>query len=186
MKSFHNWCLLGVLTGLFFFSSCGEQVSEKEENIEETLEVTTADSLSINSPELIKEDAAGQILLTAQKGKASGPAIKYMPEWLAFGWFGGEDKVEWELETVKGGDFEVFLEWSVADEDAGKDFIVEVKEEVITGKVKSTGSWETFNIEKIGNIKLAEGTQTVIFRPSVVFEKGSLLDLRQLKMVRIK
>ncbi len=185
MKSFHYWCAGLVLMGAFFFSSCSE-ATEKEEKTEEIIDVTTVDSLSVNSPELIKEDANGELLLTAQKGKATGPAIKYMPEWLAFGWFGGEDKVEWDIETVSGGDFEVYIEWSVSDEDAGKDFIVEAKDEAITGKVKSTGSWEIFNSEKIGNIKLIEGSQTVIFRPTEVFEKGALLDLRQLKMVRIK
>ena len=43
-----------------------------------------------------------------------------MPEWKAFGWFTAADKVEWDIETARKGKYEVYLDWSVSDEEAGK------------------------------------------------------------------
>lgn len=142
---------------------------------------------SINNPELVREKSDGSILLTAENGKGIGPDIKYMPEWKAFGWFTAADRVEWDVNVKRAGEFEAYLSWSVSDEEAGKPFILEVGDQRITGDAGKTGSWETFRTEKIGRIMLAKGKQRVVFRPGSVFgEGGALLDLREIKLVRVK
>ncbi len=174
--------LLNGLVVIFLLSACQEQADDNEE-VQEIVIETGADSLSVNNPELVKAGEQGEFLLKAENGKASGPGIKYMPEWRAFGWFGGDNKVEWEVEVKTAGIYDVYLDWSVSDEDAGKEFVIDAKEQKITGIVGSTGSWETFLTAKVGTIKLVEGTQDIVFKPAVKFENGSLLDLRQLKLV---
>src|SRR6476661_2740560 len=73
--------------------------------------------------------------LTAENGKPLGPDIKYMPEWKAFGWFTAKDSVEWDVDVPAAGDYNVQLEWSVSDEDAGKEFILIAANDKLTGIV---------------------------------------------------
>lgn len=149
-------------------------------------EKPTVKSDTINNPQLVRE-GDGSIRLTAENGKGIGPEIKYMPEWRAFGWFTAADRVEWDVSVKRAGEFEAYLSWSVSDEEAGKPFILEAGDQQITGQAGKSGSWEIFKTEKIGRFKLKKGTQKVVFRPGSVFgEGGALLDLREIKLVRIK
>lgn len=184
-----NILLLIVTTSLIF--SCNEETKQQSTSSQDTIPAM-ADSKAIgeidtvNNPRLVKADIDGSILLTAENGKAVGPEIKYMPEWRAFGWFTANDKVEWEVETDKPKEYEVFLEWSVSDEEAGKEFIIETKDGQLTGIIKPSGSWETYKNENIGKINLLEGRHKIVFRSKTKFEKGGLLDLRQIKLVADK
>jgi peptidoglycan-N-acetylglucosamine deacetylase len=141
---------------------------------------------TINRPELIKPENSGTIRLPAAKARALGPEIKYMPEWQAFGWFTAKDRVEWDVDVSRKGKYEVHLEWSVSDEEAGKPFILEAGKQRLTGKVDPSGSWETYKTVKIGTLQLAAGRQTLVFRPASDFaEGGALLDLRELTLIPV-
>lgn len=141
---------------------------------------TMADS--IHFPQLIRQGAGDSLVLTAQHGKGIGPRIEYMPEWKAFGWFTAKDRVEWDIEVNRSGIYEVTLEWSVSDQEAGKTFVLEAGRQRLEGKVGKTGSWETYKKTVIGRIKLGKGYQRVIFRPATEFEGEALLDLREITL----
>lgn len=129
----------------------------------------------------------GRITLPASRGHGIGPDIDYMPKWKAFGWFRSKDKVEWNVDVVTSGEYEVWLEWSVSDEEAGKPFVLEVVGDSLTGNVQRSGSWETFKKEMIGTIQLESGKQKVVFRPGSKFDKDqALLDLKEVKLVPVK
>ena len=140
----------------------------------------------VNRPELVQSDADGSLRLTARKGNAQGPEIKYMPEWAAFGWFTSEDRVDWHVDVEKAGKYEVILEWSVSDEEAGKEYLLQAKGQKLTGIVAPSGSWETFKVEKVGSIHLRAGRQKIVFMANKHFDKGALLDLREIKLRIVK
>jgi len=146
--------------------------------------VMTADT--INKPELVTAQADGSLLLTAENGKPIGPEIKYMPEWKAFGWFTAADRVEWDVDVTHAGEYEVHLEWSVSNEEAGKEFLLEANDNRLTGVVGQSGSWETYKNENVGKIRLSGDNQKIVFRSKTKFDKGALLDLRQIKLVAVK
>jgi hypothetical protein len=132
----------------------------------------------------VKPESTGIIRLTAKSGKAIGPAIKYMPGWKAYGWFTAEDRVEWDVKVKKEGGYDVYLEWSVSDEEAGKPFLFKAGDEQLVGNVNKTGSWLTYKTEKIGHIQLSGKRQVMVFKPNATFPKGgALLDLREIKLV---
>lgn len=148
--------------------------------------VLTARSGKTPAPEhgaMVHPDEKGNISLHAQAGVGTGPGIKYMPEWKAFGWFAGEDKVTWDLEVPQKGNYDVLLEWSVSDEEAGKPFLFEVDGKKITGNVGKSGSWEIFKEKRIGEIYLTPGKHKIVFRAATPFKNGALLDLREIKLV---
>ncbi|CAL1520346.1 hypothetical protein [Chitinophaga sp. MM2321] len=128
----------------------------------------------------------GSLLLSAEAGYAIGPSIKYMPEWKAFGWFRSADRVEWDVTINKKGTYDVYLEWSVSDEDAGKPFIVQAGKRQLKALTGKSGSWETFTSKKVGIIRLSAGSQKVIFKAATAFKEGALLDLREIRLVPVK
>jgi hypothetical protein len=181
--------LIGVIAACLLFS-CN---NETKKNTHESNPNTVQDSIgkdasadTVNRPRLVTAQPDNSLLLTAETGKPIGPNIKYMPEWQAFGWFTGADSVEWDIDVRQPGEYEVYLNWSVSDEDAGKEFLLEAKDKQLTGVVGKTGSWETFKNENIGKIKLSEGVQKIIFRSKTKTGTGALLDLRQIKLVAVR
>ncbi len=138
-----------------------------------------------NHPEIVRPESDGTMLLKAEVAQAIGPEIKYMPEWKAFGWFTELDRVEWEVEVKHTGNFDVYLDWSVSDDSAGKAFVLEAGSQRIKGKVAKSGSWFTYRTEKIGRLRLPAGSHKVVFKPGSS-KKGSLLDLRTIKLVPVK
>lgn len=160
--------------------SCGEENTGNIKTTEDTVQVESSVPDTVNHPVLVTEQPAGTLRLTAQNGKPLGPEIKYMPEWKAFGWFTAKDSVEWEVDVPAAGEYKVQLEWSVSDEEAGKEFILIADEYNITGKVDKSGSWETFKKKDVGNINLAQGKQKIIFKSNTKFDSGALLDLREI------
>lgn len=142
-------------------------------------EVSEFYSDTINKPELVK----AIYMLTAENGKAIGPNIKYMPEWSAFGWFTAADRVEWEVDVARTSEYEVRIEWSVSDEDAGKQFLLQAGNKRLTGTVAPSGSWTTFKTQSAGRIYLRAGRQKLIFKSNKSFREGALLDLRSITLI---
>lgn len=139
-----------------------------------------------NRAELITTDDNGVLQLWAETARSVGPKIQYMPEWKAFGWFTEADRVEWEVRVPKQGKYDVYLEWSVSDAEAGKPFVVEAGNRKLSGTVGKTGSWFTYRTEKLGRIQLQAGTQKIVFKPGSESKKGALMDLRQLRLIPVK
>ncbi len=151
----------------------GEYVKEKRESMAGRL----------NIPQIVRVSKDGNLKLTAEKGMGIGPDIKYMPDWNAFGWFTAKDRVEWDVVLHKADRYEVWMEWSVSDEESGKEFVLEAGENKIKGKVGKSGSWETFKKVSLGQIKLEEGYNKIVFKPSDEFKGEALLDLRELILI---
>ncbi|MEO6187916.1 MAG: hypothetical protein ABIO82_06590 [Ginsengibacter sp.] len=141
---------------------------------------------STNNQEVIQRGNDGAFHLTATHAQAVGPEIKYMPEWKAFGWFTTEDQAEWNVQLDKGGKYEVYMEWSVSDNEAGKSILFEAGNKKVRGKVGKTGSWFTYKTQKIGTVYLSAGLQKVILKSNSKTEKGAMMDLREVKLMPYK
>ena len=96
---------------------------------------------STNNPVVVQPEENGTLHLEAQTARAVGPKIQYMPEWKAFGWFTEADRVEWDVEAPKKGKYDVYLDWSVSDAEAGKPFVFEAGKRKLNGRIGKTGSW---------------------------------------------
>ena len=163
------------------------------EDVEDIIVTTVHDLLppsfkskrdTINHPEVIYVDGEDNVRLPASLARSHGPNIQYMREWKAFGWFTEQDRVEWELQLKQKGTFDVYLEWSVSDEEAGKPFVLVAGKQSVNGTIGRTGSWFTYKEEKIGQIQLPAGKHKLVFKPAPGSAKGALLDLREVTLVR--
>ena len=170
---------LGSMKGYEKPSALAPEVEEEIiQSVYDLLPVTVERAL------VLRHGSDGRFTLPARRGHDIGPSISFMPQWNSFGKFGSDDRVEWHVDVAKGGEYEVWLEWSVSDAEAGKPFVLEVKGDTLAGKVQKTGSLETFKNEMIGHIRLKSGEQDVVFRPGSKFgEDHELLDLREITFV---
>lgn len=140
---------------------------------------------TVHLPQIVREQN-GELVLNAQRGWGIGPEIKYMSEWQAFGWFGGQDQVEWDTEIDQTGRYEVVLEWSVSDEEAGKEFVLETSDSQLRGKAEKTGSWEIFRTVRVGYLQLEKGYHRIILKPATAFKTGALMDLKKVVLRRLE
>lgn len=178
-------------TSMYFY----DKPSPFKEEVEDMIVTAVHDLLpaefkvfrdTINQPEVIQSSTNGSLNLIASKAKATGPNIKYMPEWKAFGWFNTEDQTQWNVQVDKKAQYDVYLNWSVSDAEAGKSFVFEVGNKKLKGKIGKTGSWFTYRKEKIGTVTLQAGTHKMIFKSNSKSEKGAMLDLRQVILLPVK
>jgi hypothetical protein len=137
------------------------------------------------NPRLVRVEKNGTLRLSAEKGKAIGPEIKYMPEWRAYGWFTAADRVEWQVQIPDTGIYEVSIEYSVDNLEAGKQFILFSSSANLKGIVARSGSWETYKSAKVGTIKLNKGIQKITFKSQTKFDTGAILDLREIRLSKV-
>lgn len=158
---------------LYFLASC--RVMKRNDH---TVSERNFNTDSANHFQMVRPQADGTLLLRAEVGRAIGPKIKYMPNLRVFGYFTSSDSVEWEVNVVKSGMYDVLLEWSISDEEAGKAYVFVAGDQKVTGTVLSTGSFYTHKTQKVGQISLSPGIQKMIFKAATNFDKGELIDLR--------
>ncbi len=142
-------------------------------------------AISAPNPSLVRVEKNGTLRLSAEKGKAIGPEIKYMPEWRAYGWFTAADRVEWQVQIPETGIYEASIEYSVDNLEAGKQFILFSSSANLKGIVARSGSWETYKLVKVGTIKLNKGIQKITFKSQTKFSKGAILDLREVRLSQV-
>jgi len=114
---------------IYFYNQPSRLSEEVEDMIVATVhELLPASFKAIkgNTTDLLSEINSA-ISLNAENGEPVGPKIKYMPEWRAFGWFTSNDYIEWKTKIPKKGDYNVYLEWSVSDSDAGQEYCLVLK-----------------------------------------------------------
>jgi hypothetical protein len=133
------------------------------------------------SPQKITQAKDGAIVLPARHCTITGKSLAFMPEWDALGFWRDTDHVEWDVEVARTGTYDVTMEWSVDQKNAGNPFALVAGERRLEGKVPSTTRWDTYRIIKIGQIELTAGPQKIAFKPNGQF-KTALMDLRELRL----
>ncbi|HEX5555043.1 MAG TPA: neutral/alkaline non-lysosomal ceramidase N-terminal domain-containing protein [Chitinophagaceae bacterium] len=136
-----------------------------------------------NQQELIEQGEDGVYQLSSWLAGTVGNDIKYMPEWKAFGWFNTPDQASWKVSIAKKGRYDVYLVYSVSDQDAGKAFVLQLGKKRLKGKVEKTGSWFTYKRKKIGSVRLSSGVHTITLKSGSRKDKGSMFDLREVTLV---
>ncbi|MFW6169139.1 MAG: family 16 glycoside hydrolase [Planctomycetota bacterium] len=133
--------------------------------------------------ETVEPTSEGSLVLHAAAAMTEGPKIVYMPAWGAIGQFTDQGHVYWPVKVEEAGTYDVRLEWSADPDHAGNPFLVRMGAHQLKGDVAATGSWDTYNTAKIGQLKLQAGTGRVELRPAGQFDT-LLMNLRKIKLVK--
>lgn len=89
------------------------------------------------------------------------------------------------MQIPESGVYEVNIEYSVDNLEAGKQFILFSSSANLKGIVARSGSWETYKLAKAGTIKLNKGVQKITFKSQTKFAKGAILDLREVRLSQV-
>ncbi len=132
------------------------------------------------------KEREGTLVLNAASARLSGKTVKHSAKEQALGYWGSEnDEAAWTAEIAKAGTYEVWLEWSCPDAQAGNAFAIRSGELSLTGKVASTKAWTNFQTQRLGEWTLAAGRHVVTVRSAGAI-RGYLFDLRSVKLVLAK
>ena len=141
---------------------------------------------AVNRQETIQKEADGSYRLVSWLAGTAGERIKYMPEWKAFGWFDAKDQALWKANIEKAGKYDVYIEYSVSDKEAGKTFTLQYGNKKLKAQTDKTGSWFTYKTKKAGTLRLPAGTVDFVLGADSGKESGSVFDLREVRLVPVK
>ena len=137
-----------------------------------------------NSPTLVKPDEAGTLNLLATNAEIYGDTLVYEEDYKNLGFWGSaNDHAVWRIDTESGGTYDVVLEFCCDNTSTGNVYRMEVGQNLLTGVVQGTGTWDRYFTRKIGEINLEPGEQRVVFRPDGPLKSKYLIDLRGLQLV---
>jgi putative heme-binding domain-containing protein len=135
-----------------------------------------------NHPETVRPTPDGTIELRAETAELYGDSLTLEPQYGNLGiWSAATDRAAWTFEAAQAGRYAVSLDWACADGTQGNRFVLELGSERLQGKVASTGSWDRYRKEKLGEITLTAGRHRLLMRPEGRI-RGALLDLRAIEL----
>jgi len=104
-------------------------------------------------------------------------------------WTEPGDKAFWTVATLPPGDYRLEMEIACQASDAGSPFEVALGPVTAKGTVPATGSWSKFTVVSLGGLKVSADAATPVrieVRSATDKLKGGLMNLRQLRIVRIR
>jgi putative heme-binding domain-containing protein len=133
-----------------------------------------------NEPRMMQPSVDGTIHLTAGNAEIYGDTLVFEPNYRNLGYWESEsDRAVWIARLPKDGSYDVYLNYSVPEERQNNRVRVEAGAAQIVAPIKATGSWDKYELKKIGSIDLRAGDQTITIRGEKPF-RGPLLDVKEI------
>src|SRR5262249_6357642 len=118
-----------------------------------------------NEPEVVRLGAENTLWLLASNCAIYGKTLIYEEQHNNLGnWHSEDDHAVWTVQAPKAGAYAVLLQWACAENFAGNTFVLEAGSERLTGKVQSTGGWDAYRRNKVGELNLKAGEQQITLR----------------------
>jgi hypothetical protein len=136
-----------------------------------------------NRPEIVRAVGNSMLRLTPANCEIYGSTVVLEKQYGNLGyWSSEDDQAIWNVEVPAAGKYGVWLEWACDDASAGNSFVLEIGPKRITGRVASTGNWDTYHRVMLQEIDLPAGKQQVSFRSAGKIS-GNLIDLKSIELV---
>lgn len=100
-------------------------------------------------------------------------------------WSGANDAIEWKIDVVQAGTYEVSLDYGCPPAQAGSRYRVTVGSAGVEGTVKPTPGWDVFKSFTLGTFDLPEGPATLQMKPLSIAQ-SELMRLHKLWLRRLK
>lgn len=142
-------------------------------------------SIDGNQPQLIPVPATGNAVLSAISAEIFGEDITFEIPFSNIGyWHGPDDFVQWKLRSEKSREMVLWAEWACHPDSSGNELLVQGPNSELKAKVESTGGWDRYQLQMLGNVTIPEGEFEFKMRPAVA-PRGALADLRALHLVEL-
>jgi putative membrane-bound dehydrogenase-like protein len=135
-------------------------------------------------PVVVKPDYDGTLWLMAANAEIYGDQITFEQPYQNIGyWHSQNDHVAWHVEHPTGGEFEVILHWSCANDSADNRFAIDGLQPPVVNYVGATGGYDRFHTVRLGYSTLPSGKSRIVVRPDGPLVKQHLMDLRGVYLV---
>jgi len=135
-----------------------------------------------NTPRTIEADAKGALSLPASAAAIFGETLIFEQQYRNLGYWSSEnDRAVWTIIVPRGGKYEVALDHALDKTIKSNAFIIEVSDQKLTGQVKQTGTWDTYQTNNVGQVTLKAGTHRLSIRSDGPVS-GALIDLRTITL----
>jgi putative membrane-bound dehydrogenase-like protein len=135
-----------------------------------------------NTPTTLKPGKDGRLHLLPANGAIYGSTIVLEKRYGNLGyWYKPEDHAIWTVELAKETTFSVWLDYACAKDSAGNVVAIQCGGETLKHKVASTGSWDTYQLQSIGTLRIPAGRHEIVVRPEPQIH-GALLDLKAVEL----
>lgn len=165
----------------FMFKIVGMTADIKQLQINELLPKTT-----------VHQATDGAVLLKPADVNLHGDAIRYETDadksCVGY-WTNQPDWIDWDVQIDKPGKFEVATTIACEKGSGGSEYELAAgpgNTEKLTGKVKETADWTTFNREKLGTIEIAKPGRITISVKATSKPGGAVMNLRQIELTPAK
>jgi mono/diheme cytochrome c family protein/glucose/arabinose dehydrogenase len=139
-------------------------------------------STNAHEPQVLKADEHGAFVLHARKAVCHGVRLAYRPSLdIVAPWRNENDVALWRVHVQSTAGYEVFITLAADKASAGDQFVIETERSRVTGTVRATGSYDSFEEQRVGSLKLYAGTNRVLLRPAGKL-KAELADVRALRL----
>jgi hypothetical protein len=136
-------------------------------------------SFSGNVPRMMQPSVDGTIHLSARNAEIYGDTLVFEPNYSNLGYWESEnDRAVWTARLPKDGSYDVYLNYALPDEARDHRVHIEAASSLVA-PIPATGSWDKYELKKIGKLDLKEGDQTITVRGEKPF-KGALVDVKEI------
>lgn len=134
-------------------------------------------------PSSLRANEQGALKLSAEDGELTGQ-LQLESGYLGY-WSNPDDKVTWHAAGLNSGTYEVSLDYACLNDSAGSEFEVKIGSQVITGKVRGTGTWKDFETLKLGSV-LLENAATLTVTVKATKKPGlAVMNLRAITLTPV-
>jgi putative membrane-bound dehydrogenase-like protein len=135
-----------------------------------------------NEPKTIQADKDGIFRMLPTTAAVYGKSIVIEEKYGNLGyWSSPEDHVIWTLDVPKAGKYSLWIFYACANDSAGNTLIIRNADQKLTFKVVSTGTWDDYRGQLIGQLPLDAGKQTIVIRGEGPI-RGALIDLKKVEL----
>ncbi|HZZ82553.1 MAG TPA: PVC-type heme-binding CxxCH protein [Gemmataceae bacterium] len=135
-----------------------------------------------NDPQTQAPEKDGIFRLLPASAAIYGPSIVLEKKYGNFGfWSSADDHVIWTLNVPKSGKYDVWIYYACAKDSAGNSLALQTGKSRLAHKVASTGTWDDYRGENIGELQISAGTQELILRGDIPI-RGALIDLKKVEL----
>lgn len=137
-----------------------------------------------NQPKIIVP-IDGRLRLSPLNAAIYGPSIVIEKKYGNLGyWTQREDHVIWTVELLRETTFSVWLDYACSPDSAGNTIMIQCGDEngqKITHTVKSTGSWDAYQLQSVGTLRLPRDRSQIVIRSEGPI-RGALIDLKAVEL----
>ena len=135
-----------------------------------------------NTPKTVRPGKNGRVHLLPADAAIYGPSLVIEKKYSNLGfWSKPDDRVVWTVELPKEAIFSVWYDFACDTGSAGNTVTIECDTAKLAYKVQSTGSWDTYQLQSIGALRIPAGTHEIIMRSEGPI-RGAMIDLKEVEL----